>query len=262
VHLSDYPLADESLIDHDLDDAMAAARQIVELGRRIRTETRIRVRQPLLEAAVHYAGDHDVLASLFDLVAEELNVKEVVFAESAEQLGRWRAKPNFKSLGPRLGSRVQRVASELAKDDGELAASLARGETVSVALPDGSVRLSPDDVDLVQETLEGWGVAGEGGLTVALELDLTPELRQEGLARELVRVVQDARKAAGLEVTDRIVLGLAADGEVAAAREAFRDWIASETLAVELVEGVAPNATYDEPFAFDQARGRVSLRRA
>jgi isoleucyl-tRNA synthetase len=262
VHLSDYPAADEDRIDPTLDEAMAAARQIVELGRRIRTETKIRVRQPLLEAAVHYAGDHDALAPLFDLVAEELNVKQVVFAESAEQLGRWRAKPNFKALGPRLGSRVQQVASELVKDDGSRAASLARGESVAIDLSDGPVELSPDDVDLVQETLEGWGVAGEAGLTVALELELTPELRREGLARELVRVVQDARKAAGLDVSDRIVLGLAAQGEVVAALEAFRNWIAAETLSVEIVEGAAPNATYDEPFAFDEARGRVTLRRA
>jgi len=262
VHLSEYPAANEGRIDDALDDAMAAARQIVELGRRIRTETRVRVRQPLAEAIVHYPGDHRALEPMLDLVAEELNVKRVVFAESAEQLGRWRAKPNFKALGPRLGSRVQRVASELANDDGTLAAALARGETVTLELPDGPVELSPEDVDLVQETLEGWGVAGEAGLTVALELELTPELRREGLARELVRAVQDARKAGGLDVSDRIVLGIACDGEVSEALEAFRDWIAAETLAVDLVDGGVPGATYDEPFAFDDAGGRVSLRRA
>jgi isoleucyl-tRNA synthetase len=262
VHLSEYPAPDDGLVDRTLDEAMAAARQIVELGRRIRTETKIRVRQPLLEAAVHYAGDHDALAPLFELIAEELNVKRVVFAESAEQLGRWRAKPNYKVLGPRLGSRVQAVASALGRDDGTLASTLARGEPVSLELPDGGVGLSPDDVDLVQETLEGWGVAGESGLTVALELELTPDLRQEGRARELVRVVQDARKAAGLDVSDRIVLGLEVDGDVGAALARFRDLIAAETLAVELVDGAAPDASYHEAFAFDDARGRVSLRRA
>ena len=262
VHLSRYPSADQRRIEPELDGAMAAARQIVEHGRRIRTDTRIRVRQPLAEAVVHYPGDHLALEPLLELVAEELNVKRVVFAESAAQLGRWRAKPNFKTLGPRLGSRVQRIAAELAEDDGAIAASLARGETVTIELPGGPVELSPNDVDLVQETLEGWGVAGGGGMTVALELELTPELRREGLARELVRVVQDARKAAGLDVSDRIVLGLASEGEAFAALEAFRDWIAKETLAVELVGAAVADATYDEPFAFDDARGRVSLRRA
>jgi isoleucyl-tRNA synthetase len=262
VHLSDYPTADEVRIDPRLDEAMTAAREIVELGRRIRTETRIRVRQPLLEAAVHHPGDHDALEPLFDLIGEELNVKRVVFAESAEQLGRWRAKPNFKMLGPRLGSRVQAVAAALGADDGTIAGALARGETVPLELSDGTIELSPEDVDLVQETLEGWGVAGGGGLTVALELELTPELRLEGLARELVRVVQDARKAAGLEVSDRVVLGLEVDADVGAALAGYRAWIAAETLAVEVVEGAAPGASYDEPFAFDDARGRISLRRA
>ena len=112
-----------------------------------------------------------------------------------------------------------------------------------------------------KDRISGQKKAGEGGLTVALELELTPELRREGLTRELVRVVQEARKAAGLDVSDRIVLGLNVDGELGVAVETFLDWIAAETLAVELVSGAVPNATYDKPFAFDQARGRVSLRR-
>ena len=137
---------------------MANVRAIVELGRRIRTEAKIRVRQPLLEAVVNFPGDHEILRPLLDLVAEELNVKQVLFAESAEQLGRWRAKPNFKVLGPRLGPRVKDVAALLERDDGTLAAALAHGEpvTLDTSGPDPIV-LAPGDVDLVQETREGWG---------------------------------------------------------------------------------------------------------
>ena len=265
VHLSAYPTPNPALIDLDLDEAMAAARQIVELGRRVRTETKMRVRQPLLEAVVHYPGDHDALTPLLDLIAEELNVKQVVFAESAEQLGRWRAKPNFKVLGPRLGPRVKDVAALLERDDGTFAASLARGEDVRVAIGTRGadpIVLAPEDVDLVQETLEGWGVAGDGGVTVALELQLTPELRLEGFARELVRVVQDARKAAGLDVSDRIALGLAVDGELAEALEVHRGSIGAETLAVEVVDGAATDATFERTFEIDGARVGVSLRRA
>ncbi|MGH2997290.1 MAG: DUF5915 domain-containing protein, partial [Gaiellaceae bacterium] len=122
--------------------------------------------------------------------------------------------------------------------------------------------LAPGDVDLVQETLEGWGVAGDGGVTVALELELTPELRLEALARELVRVVQDARKAAGLDVSDRIALGLAVEGELAEALAIHRGWIGAETLAVEVVEGAATDATFERTFQIDGARVEVSLRRA
>jgi isoleucyl-tRNA synthetase len=262
VHLSGYPRFELDRLDGRLDDAMASARAIVELGRRVRTETRMRVRQPLLEAVVHYPGDRRAMEPLLDLVAEELNVKDVVFAESAEQLGRWRAKPNFRTLGPRLGAAVNEAAAALAADDGSLAGALARGETVSLPIPSGPVELGPDEVDLVQETREGWGVAAEGGVTVALELDITPELRREGLARELVRVVQDARRSAGLNVSDRIVLGLAVGGELAAAVAAHRDRIAGETLAVELSVGALDDAAYRRETEVDGASVVVSLSRA
>jgi len=250
-------------VDPALDDAMAAVRQIVELGRRVRTETRVRVRQPLLEAVVHYAGDHAALEPMLDLVAEELNVRRVLFAESAEGLGRWRAKPNFKVLGPRLGRQVKAVAAALERDDGSLAAAIAHGDPVRVDLGTERIELAPSDVDLVQETVEGWGVASDGGITVALELELTPELRAEGLARELVRAVQDARKAGGLDVGDRIVLGLQVEGPaLAEALEAHRAWIAAETLAVEIVDGTAPDATFEQTFQIEGARVEVGLRRA
>jgi isoleucyl-tRNA synthetase len=261
VHLTDYPVADEAAADGSLDDAMAAARRIVEIGRRVRTETKVRVRQPLLEAVVHLPGDREVLDPLLGLIAEELNVKEVLFAETADQLGRWRAKPNFKVLGPRLGPRVKDVAAALAADDGALAGALAQGRPVTASTTSGQIELAPGDVDLVQETLEGWGVASEGGLTVALELELTPALRLEGLARELVRLTQDARKAAGLDVSDRIVLGLATSGDAAEALRAHRSSVAEETLAVEVVADVA-DATYRQDAQVDGTPVVISLRRA
>ena len=262
VHLSDYPVADEAVVDRPLDAAMAAARAIVELGRRVRTETKVKVRQPLLGAVVHHPGDHDALEPLLGLVGEELNVKNVAFAESAEQLGRWRAKPNYKVLGPKLGARVKDVGAVLALDDGTTAAALARGLHVTISLPGPSFHLGPEDVELVQETLEGWGVASDGGITVALELDLTPELRREGLARELVRLIQDARKAGGLQVSDRIALGVVAAGEVAAALFAHRGYVQAETLATELVDGEIEGATYRLDAEVDGTAVTITLRRA
>src|SRR5262245_17162091 len=261
VHLSDFPGTRTDQRDPALDAAMRDVRSIVELGRRARTETKVRVRQPLAEAVVHDPGDHAALEPLLGLVAEELNVKEVVFAETAEELGGWRAKPNFKVLGPRLGPKVKAVAASLGRDDGTVAAALARGETVPLEVEGERIELGPDDVDLVQETLEGWGVAGGGRITVALQLDLTPELRTEGLARELVRVVQDARKAATLEVSDRIELGLALDGDLAEALSAHRDWVAAETLATEIVFGRLPDPAFERDFDVDGATVVVGLRR-
>jgi isoleucyl-tRNA synthetase len=258
VHLAAYPEPVPARVDAILDAAMTSARQIVELGRRVRAETRVRVRQPLPEAVVHHPGDDDALRPLLPLIAEELNVKEVVLARSADAFGRWRAKPNFRALGPRLGPGVKDVARALAADDGAVAAVLARGGTVSVA----GVELMPTDVDLSQETIEGWGVATDGGITVALELELTPELRAEGLAREVVRLVQDARKAAGLSVSDRIVLGIQAGPDVAAAVADFGTFVAAETLATELLAGEVADATYRQGALVEGSTLTITLRRA
>jgi isoleucyl-tRNA synthetase len=261
VHLADYPELTPERVDPALDEAMRAARTIVSLGRTIRTDTRVRIRQPLSRAVVHYAGDHAALVPLLDLVASELNVQRVEFAESAEQLGRWQAKPNFKLLGPRLGQGVKEVAAALGRDDGTQAAALARGERVTVDVAGGPVELGPDDVELAQDTLEGWGVAAEGGVTVALDLDITPELRREGLAREVIRTVQDARKAAGLEVSDRIALGLESEGDLAAAVQEHGAVIAGETLAVELLHAATPDAEHREETAVEGVRLVVTLAR-
>jgi isoleucyl-tRNA synthetase len=257
VHLADYPSGDADLVDEGLDAAMATARRVVELGRRVRVETKTRTRQPLAEAVVHVPGDHDALVPLLPIVAEELNVKALEFAESAEAFGRWRAKPNFRVLGPRLGEAVKDVAAGLAADDGVLASALSRGEPVTVA----GASLGPDDVDLVHEVAQGWGVASDLGVTVALDLELTEELRAEGRARELIRVVQDARKAAGLDVSDRIVLGVAADGVVVEALSAHRAMIAAETLAVEMVDRV-DDAAFRQEAEVDAAPVTVGITRA
>jgi isoleucyl-tRNA synthetase len=261
VHLADYPVADHSVVDHALDDAMADARRIVELGRRVRVETRTRTRQPLRAAVAHLPGAHDAIEQLLPIVADELNVREVRFAESASTFGRWRAKPSFKKLGPRLGPRVKAVATALAADDGAVAAALAGGEVVTIDVDGGAVTLAPDDVDLTQEVLSGWGVAGEGGVTVALDLELDDDLRSEGRARELIRLVQDARKAAGLDVGDRIVLGVATPAGWADAFEAYRDAIASETLAVEASAGELGDETFRHEATVDDATVVITLRR-
>jgi len=261
VHLAEYPSADPVAIDDRLDEGMDAARAIVALGRTVRVQTRTKVRQPLAEAVIHYSGDHAALEPLLDLVADELNVKSVVFAESTADLGRWWAKPNYRTLGPRLGSRVKEVAALLAGDDGRLAAVLARGERVTVSAAGTTVSLGPEDVDLAQDVRTGWGVAADAGITVALDLDLTPELRTEGLARDMVRLVQDARKAAGLEVADRIDLAVDATGEVARALAAHRDYVAGETLAVN-VTTLELSGGFRQESEIDGARVAVTIRKA
>ncbi len=263
VHLSDYPEPDTSDVDATLDVTMQAARDIASLGRTVRSDARVKVRRPLAEAIVHYSGDREALQPLLGVIAEELNVKEVVFTESTEQLGGWRAKPNFKVLGPKLGKRVKSLAEALAADDGTLAAALGRGEQVQLSLGGlKKVGIEPGDVDLTQETKAGWGVATDGALTVALDLEPTPQLKQEGLARDLVRVIQDARKAARLDVSDRIELGVDASGSVSEALDAFGDYISGETLATSITPGELEGDVHRETADLEGLPITVTLRRA
>jgi isoleucyl-tRNA synthetase len=241
---------------------MATARAIVVLGRTVRSATKVKVRQPLSRAVVHTAGDHGALRELLPLVTDELNVQRVEFAESAEQLAGWRAKPNFRALGPRLGPKVKALAGVLAADDGTVAPRLAAGETVSVDVDGEPVELGPDDVELSQDVREGWGVAADGGMTVALDLELDHALRLEGLARELVRVVQDARKAAGLDVSDRIDLWVDAGEALTEALRANLDSVASETLATSIAPGAPDDGAHVTRPSIEGEPLVVGLRRS
>ena len=179
------------------------------------------------------------MAGLPDLVAAELNVKgEVGFAEGEAGLVAYRLVPNFPALGPRFGRDAQAVAAALRQAPATLAAELAprlrAGERVELAGRAGLGRAGPDEAGVVEEPVIGWRVVPDGATVVALDLELSPELRWEGLARDLVRAVQDLRKAAGLAVDDRIELAVKADGEAAAAVAAHRDYLLGETLATSL----------------------------
>ena len=238
VHLSDFPAVHEAAVDPGLDESMDLARRLVELGRRVRVETKTRIRQPLLEAVVHTADRRGELEALLPLVAEELNVKRVRIADADEvvrsvaretQLQGSRSAPRSARQAARRGARDRRRS---------LAAPPASGGSGDVADRRGSCRLAlPRRRRPRPRGPRRRGVASEGGTTVALELEITRDLRLEGLARELVRAVQDARKAAGLQVGDRIVLGLEVGSELAASVHRHRDEVARETLAVEVVDG-------------------------
>ena len=238
VHLADWPEPDDwGRADEELRAAMAEARRLVALGRQARTDARVKVRQPLATALVTVpAARREAVAGLLDLVAAELNVKQVRLADGEAGLVSYRLNPNFRAIGPRFGHDAPKVAAAVrAADAAALAPRLAAGERVEVEVPGrGTVDLGPEEVSVVEEPVTGWRVAREGGSSVALDLEVTPALRREGLARDLVRAVQDLRKEAGLKVSDRIELAVRAEGEVAEAVEAHRDYLLGETLAVEL----------------------------
>ncbi len=232
VHLADWPVADTSVIDPGLEAQMALARRLTSLGRAARGEASVKVRQPLKRALVFLpAGSPEILR---DIVADELNVDEVDTAEELSEVIAFELVPNFRTLGARLKDLAQGLKPALAQLDGAAAAAaLEDGRSITIELGGQPVELSPEDVQLRVRGQQGFAVSREGGEVVALDLNLDEGLRKRGLSRDVVRLIQDLRKASGLEVSDRIrvhVVGLDAIAE-------FFDFIAREVLAVDMVVG-------------------------
>jgi isoleucyl-tRNA synthetase len=263
VHLRAWPTLDESLVDVRLSEQMALVRRLVELGRAARAESKVRTRQPLGRALVHTAGWRSLPRELQDQVTDELNVREVVSDDAVGGLAvvQTVVKPNFRALGKRFGNQTKLVADAITSSDhAALAAALADG-SASVEVNGERVELSADEVVVTETPTLGWAVASDAGVSVALDLELTDELRAAGLAREVVRFVQDARKSSGLEITDRIELWWQADSDaLAAALREHRDAIGREVLAVS-VEGGRPNADV-KPHRDDDLGLTVWLRAA
>jgi isoleucyl-tRNA synthetase len=231
VHLCDFPEAGER--DEALEFDMGVARETVGLGLSARSQSKLKVRQPL-RAAVVVAADREraALERLGDVVREELNVKEIRYVEQAEDLGSYEIKPNYRSLGPRFGKLMPQVAAAIESlDPAHVAAAVRSGTRVGVSVDGHDHDLGPDDLQLAMKPLDGYQLEREGSHAVALELQLDDELRREGLAREVVHAVQNARKDAGLEVEDRIELRLGGDDELLAAARAHEGYLSGETLA-------------------------------
>jgi len=239
VHLASWPEADAAAIDAKLDEAMAVTRRIVELGRSARAEAKVKTRQPLRRALIPSGAFNLLDAELRAEVMAELNVERVESFASAGDLVDYSAKGNFRNLGKRFGKDTPLVASAIASADAAtLSADLATHGRAEVLVADlGAVEVTPEDVIVSERPREGWSVVNEQGETVALDLELTPELVRAGLAREVIRGVQEARKSSGFEVADRIRLAWQADDEATAdAVRAHAEFIGAEVLAVEVAE--------------------------
>lgn len=263
VHLTRWPQVDSAAIDEQLDSAMRLTRRMVELGRSARAEAKIKTRQPLSRALVPSAAFAQLDAELLEEIKEELNVWAVESFASAGDLVDYSAKGNFRALGKRFGKQTPLVANAIAATDAAvLAASVATAGRATVTVPGiGEVEVSNDEVLISERPREGWSVVNEQGETVALDLELTPQLVQAGLARDFIRAVQEARKQAGFDVSDRIRLQwAAASSETAQALRAHRDLIANEVLAIEIIEAEpAQNWLVDSELGFSLLPTKVEV---
>ncbi|TWT83256.1 Isoleucine--tRNA ligase [Planctomycetes bacterium CA13] len=239
VHLCDYPVADASRIDTGLSTSMKLLREIASLGRSARAEAKLKVRLPLSKVEVVLADESEIawLKTHDSLVREELNVKAVDYTTDGDQYVQYSVVPNFKRLGPRVGKNMPVVKKMLAETDGNtLLTALAKDGFVSIELPGAeTLKLDNEDIEVRLQAKQGWAAAQGSGSVVVLNTEVTDELRQEGVAKDLIRTIQNQRKEMQCDYTDRIVVGVVSDEEdVKAAVTMHRDLICGETLASKL----------------------------
>ncbi len=253
VHLADWPAVDTARVDAGLDRDMAVLLKVVELGRSARAESGLKVRQPLAALLVHVPGapEQASLERFLDEVRDELNVKAVRFLEGSSGLVEYRFKPNLPVVGRKYGKLVPAMKNALAALTGAQAAAVAEtvqaGQTFTLDVDGQTLELTGEEILVDTSSPEGFAVAEEGGYVVALDTTLTEELRREGMARDLVRQVQDARKEAGLQISDHIHLYLDAPAAVAEALTPHLAYLQAETLADAVAFTPAPAGAFTVP---------------
>ena len=263
VHLSEWPKADPNWRNDELLGSIAVVQQVVALGRAARESSRVRVRQPLSRLLARLPDDQTTQAVIHhkDQILEELNVKNLELVARDAELVRYHLKPNLPRLGARYGKLIPAIREALATANGPtFAAAQAQRETSILTVAGQEITLGPDDFLVETTAAEGYSSAESEGFLVALDTRLTPALEQEGLARELIRTVQDARKQANLEVSDRIFLRITGSLDIENTLGVHRDWIMKETLAEKWVEGSIDGA-FSIEHRLDQHNWQIFLAR-
>jgi isoleucyl-tRNA synthetase len=237
VHLVEFPLPREERRDRELEYKMGAVQHAVSMGRALRSQYNLKVRQPLkaVELVTRNADEKRVFLEMEDIIREELNVKNVIFRDNEEDLVEYEAKANFRVLGKELGKDMKAAADRIGSFSQLEIQGLLEGATLSIEIAGKSVEITAEKVDIRRIEKANLRVLNEGTLTVALHTELSEDLAREGDVRDLIRGVQNLRKDKGLAVTDRIQLRLYGSDRLKAAWEAYADYVAAETLASSVV---------------------------
>lgn len=251
VHLDSYPVADKSAVDSELEKRISTAQSLTSMVLALRRKVNIKVRQPLQAIMVPVADENQrhILESIRDLLLNEVNVKNLDIVDGDKGILVKRIKPDFKKLGPKFGKKMKSIAAALTAMETPSIIEFENNGYTKISVDGEQLEISLDDVDVFSEDIPGWLVANEGTLTVALDVTVTPELKNEGLARELVNRIQNVRKTRGYDITDRITLQFESTPELEGTLRDFSDMIASQVLATAITE--TPNLDDDSVEDFD-----------
>ncbi|MBU8870777.1 MAG: isoleucine--tRNA ligase [Gemmatimonadales bacterium] len=264
VHLQDFPTSDQSLVDEELERAMAAAQAVVGLGRSLRQEASLKTRQPLGRLLLHANDDRAALLMaderLVGYVASELNVKEIGTVEDPREVARLETKANYRALGPRFGKQAPQAAACIKAMTSDEILALRSAGRVALQFEGKPTEFTFEEVQVLQEGVAPFVATGEQGLTVALDTTLTDALRQEGLCREIINKVQNLRKKSGLEVSDRINLRIEGGEPIREMVSLFAERIQAETLAQSIAS--SGDFDYKDTFTIDENEIGIALGKA
>jgi len=264
VHLSFFPTVEETAIFKNLEHKMDMARLISSIVLRIRNQIDINVRQPLARIIlpIKDEGERQAILSVKDIILEEVNVKEIQFVDDDSGIVHKSAKPNYPVLGKKLGGKMKDVASKVSKLETDIITKFEREGFIDIELESNeTIRLDSDSLEIVRTGLEGWQVETERGLSVAVDTEMSVELIQEGKSREFINRVQNMRKEADFEVTDRITIGITAEDDLKEAVVSMSEYIKQETLAEELQLNDLEESDFIKTWEIGESECTISIRR-
>lgn len=261
VHLADFPVSNTALINKELERKMENAQTISSLVLSLRAKEKIKVRQPLqkIMIPVDNASQKEEILAVSDLIKHEVNVKEVQLLEDASDILVKQIKPNFKTLGPRFGKDMKSIANVINDLNSDDIKKIEQNKNLKLNINGKNIILEVTDVEITSQDIEGWLVASEGGLTVALDVTITEDLRKEGIARELVNRIQNLRKDSGFNVTDRIDVTLQTDQKIVSAVNTNIEYIKNETLTEKLE--IIDNIDNGVEIEFDDVKTKLFIQK-
>lgn len=261
VHLSEFPA--ETYSEKSLEVKMEVAQQVVSIVRAMRAKNNLKVRQPLSKMMVVVeSSKRDALSKMKDVILEEVNIKELIVLQDDSEIVSKTAKANFKSIGPKFGKMAKSAAAAITELNGNQIKILEEGKSIFLNIADSKIEISQSDVEIISSEIKGWVVESEAGVTVAIDAELNDELISEGLAREFVNRIQNMRKDAGFEVIDKIKIFYKASDEIFHAVSIHKDYIASETLAIQILQSEISDGGFNQEWKIGEQSCLIKIEKA